>query len=104
MCFPQLFASWLNLIFAAPAGGLQGDVDYLGRPVAPLEYDEPKCGGREGDCGVSADENSCAHHLTLSPKYRVADPDLNCIRIQSGQWIRIQEGKNDHKVKKVEKI
>jgi hypothetical protein len=26
---------------------------------------------------------------------RVSDPDPDWIRIQSGQWIRIQEGKND---------
>ncbi len=26
---------------------------------------------------------------------RVADPDPDWIRIKSGQWIRIQEGKND---------
>ncbi len=26
---------------------------------------------------------------------RVADPDPNWIRIQLGQWVRIQEGKND---------
>jgi hypothetical protein len=25
----------------------------------------------------------------------VSDPDSNLIRIQSGQWIRIQEGKKD---------
>jgi hypothetical protein len=33
---------------------------------------------------------------------RVADPDTdpNWIRIQSGQWIRIQEGKNDTKSRK----
>ncbi len=34
-------------------------------PIAPFVY-EPKCGGR-GGCGVSANENSCAHHVTLSP-------------------------------------
>ncbi len=32
---------------------------------------------------------------------RVADPDPDWIRIQSGQWIRIQEDKNDpQKLKK----
>ncbi len=45
--------------------GLQGDVVYLCWPIAPLVY-EPKCGGWEG-CGVSANENSCAHHVTWSP-------------------------------------
>jgi hypothetical protein len=25
----------------------------------------------------------------------VSDPKPDCIRIQSGQWIRMQEGKND---------
>jgi hypothetical protein len=36
--------------------------------MAPLLY-EPKCGGGGGgDCGVSADENSCgAHQVTWSP-------------------------------------
>ncbi len=29
-------------------------------------YMSPKCGGR-GCCGVSANENSCAHHVTRSP-------------------------------------
>jgi hypothetical protein len=29
------------------------------------------------------------------PNIRVADPDPNWIRIQSGQWIRIQERKNE---------
>jgi hypothetical protein len=29
------------------------------------------------------------------PSIRVADPDPDWIRIESGQWIRIQEGKND---------
>jgi hypothetical protein len=28
-------------------------------------------------------------------KTSFVDPDPNCILIQSGQWIRIQEGKND---------
>ncbi len=28
---------------------------------------EPKCGGRDGDCGVSANEYSCVHHITWSP-------------------------------------
>ena len=44
--------------------GLQGDVVYLSWPIAPLVF-EPKCGG--GRCGVSANENSCAHHVTWSP-------------------------------------
>jgi hypothetical protein len=47
--------------------GLQGDVVYLGGwPIAPLVY-EPKSGGKGGSCGVSAHENSCAHHVTWSP-------------------------------------
>jgi hypothetical protein len=44
--------------------GLQGDVVYLCWLIAPLVY-EPKCG--RGCCGVSANENSCAHHVTWSP-------------------------------------
>ncbi len=39
---------------------------YLNWPIAPLVY-EPKCGGGKGGCGVSADENSCAHHVTWCP-------------------------------------
>jgi hypothetical protein len=27
----------------------------------------PNAGGGEGGCGVSANENSCAHHVTWSP-------------------------------------
>ncbi len=47
--------------------GLQGDGHYLSWPIAPLVY-EPKCkGGRGRDCGVSANENSRAHHVTWSP-------------------------------------
>jgi hypothetical protein len=45
--------------------GLQGDVVYLCRPINP-SYIESKCGGR-GDCGASANECSCAHHVTWSP-------------------------------------
>jgi hypothetical protein len=45
--------------------GLQGDVVYLSLPIAPLVY-EPKCGGTGWGCGVSANENSFAHHVTLS--------------------------------------
>jgi len=46
--------------------GVQGDVVYLSWPIAPLAYGyEPKCGG-EG-CGVSANENSCAYHVTWRP-------------------------------------
>jgi hypothetical protein len=40
---------------------LKGDVVYLSWPIAALVY-EPKCGG-----GVSANENSCAHHVTWKP-------------------------------------
>jgi hypothetical protein len=32
---------------------------------------------------------------TLKPGSRVVEQDPNWIRIQSGQWILIQEGKND---------
>ncbi len=47
--------------------GLQRDVVYLCRPIAPLVY-EPKSGGRGGEgCGVSANEYRCAHHVTLRP-------------------------------------
>ncbi len=45
----------------APTRGLQGDVVYLSWPIAPLVYE------RGGGCGVSASENSCAHHVTWSP-------------------------------------
>ncbi len=37
---------------------------YLSWPIAPLIY-EPKCGAGGG--GVSANENSCVHHVTWSP-------------------------------------
>ncbi len=43
----------------------QRDVVYLCRPIAPLVY-ESQCGGM-GGCGVSANEYSCAHHVTWSP-------------------------------------
>ncbi len=46
--------------------GLQRDVFYLCWPIAP-PICESKCGGRGGSCGVSANEYSCAHHLTWSP-------------------------------------
>ncbi len=42
--------------------GLPGDVVDLSWPIAPLVY-EPKW----KSCGVSANENSCAHHVTWSP-------------------------------------
>jgi hypothetical protein len=34
-------------------------------------------------------------HALLIVHHKVADPDPYWVRIQSGQWIRIQEGKND---------
>jgi hypothetical protein len=40
---------------------------HLSWPIAPLVY-EPKCGGGGGGCGVSANENSCAHLGDLEPK------------------------------------
>jgi hypothetical protein len=39
--------------------GSQGDVVYLGRPIAPSYYMSPNAGG--GSCEVSAYEFSCAH-------------------------------------------
>ncbi len=48
-------------------GGLQEDVVYLCWPIAPIVY-EPKCVKRGGrGCGVSANENGCAHHVTWCP-------------------------------------
>ncbi len=44
--------------------GLQGNVVYLSRPIAPLI--EPKCGKSEGGLRGSTNENSCAHHVTWS--------------------------------------
>ncbi len=46
--------------------------------------------------GTSRASNYLNFH---SARSRVADPDLDWIRIQSGQWIRIriQEGKMTHK-------
>ena len=44
--------------------GLQKDVVYLCWPIAP-SYTSPNAGG--GSCGVSANEYSCAHHVTWSP-------------------------------------
>ncbi len=59
-----------SCIIVWPPQGLQGDVVYLFWPIAS-SYTESKCGGRGGDCGVSvsANENSCAHHVTMKPKY-----------------------------------
>ncbi len=44
--------------------GLQGDVIYFFWKIAPSCI-KSKCGGR-GDCGVSANECSCAHHVKWS--------------------------------------
>ncbi len=47
--------------------GLQGDVVCLSWPIA-LPYMSPNAGGRGGGgWGVSANENSCAQHVTWSP-------------------------------------
>ncbi len=52
---------------AATATWLSGrDVVYLCWPIAP-SYTSPKCGGRGKFWGVSANEYSCAHHVTWSP-------------------------------------
>ncbi len=59
-CCQDMFSPSFNIINR----GLQGDVVYLSWPIAPLVY-EPKCGG--GGCRTSANENSCAHHVTWSP-------------------------------------
>ncbi len=72
------YADWLALMYnrllckltTPRSRGLQGDIVYLSWPIAPLVY-EPKCGwrGPRGDrCGLSANEKSCAHHVTWSPK------------------------------------
>ncbi len=47
-------------------GGLQRDVVYLCWPIAP-SYMSPNAGGWGRGCGVSANEYSCAHHVTWSP-------------------------------------
>ncbi len=47
--------------------GLQGDVVYLSWPIASLVRAQMR--GRMGGCEVSANENSCAHHVTWSPNY-----------------------------------
>jgi hypothetical protein len=44
------------------------------------------------------------HRCTIKPVFRIQDPDPNWMRIQSGQWIRIQEGKNDPQKKKKKNI
>ncbi len=75
-------------VVGLPARGLQGDVVYLSWPIAPLFY-EPKCGG--GGCGVSANENSCAHgaqisfgdlpqYLTYAPCHQVLAPPFSLVR------------------------
>ncbi len=48
--------------------GFQRDFIYLCRPIAP-SYTSPNAGGwgGGGGCGVSANEYSCAHHVTWSP-------------------------------------
>jgi hypothetical protein len=49
--------------------GLQRYVVYLCWPNrwnSALKY-ESQCGGMEGCCGVSANDYSCAHHVTWSP-------------------------------------
>jgi hypothetical protein len=43
--------------------GSQRDVVYLGWPIAP-SYMSPNAGG--GGCVVSANQNSCVHHVTWS--------------------------------------
>ncbi len=57
------------LILSIDCRGLQGDVVYLGWPIVPFVIYEPKFegGGGRGGCGVSSNENSCAHHVTWSP-------------------------------------
>ncbi len=48
---------------------------YLSWQIALLVY-EPKCVGKGGGCGFSANENSCAHHVTwrrLPPRRREGD-------------------------------
>jgi hypothetical protein len=48
-------------------GLLQGDVIYILADQWHPSYMGPNTGGGEGVAGVSANENSCAHHLTWSP-------------------------------------
>ncbi len=47
--------------------GLQGDVVYLGWPIAPSYIESKMRGGWGGGCGVSANEYSSAHPVTRSP-------------------------------------
>ncbi len=48
--------------------GLQRDIDYLCWPLASsYSYTSPNAGDGGGGCGVSANEYSCAHHVTWSP-------------------------------------
>ncbi len=54
----------IYLWWSLPAWGLQGDVVYLGRPIATSLY-EPKCGGG-GSCGVLVNEYSCAHGAQIN--------------------------------------
>ncbi len=66
-CAPANFTSYLFPRNRQIIRGLQGDIVYLSWPIAPLVY-EPKCDGvGAGVCGVWANENSCAHHVTWSP-------------------------------------
>ncbi len=66
--------------------GLQGDVVYLRWPIAPHVY-EPKC------VRVSANENSCAHHLAWSPiKLWISNSIFNLcsesLRFQVREWVQ----------------
>ncbi len=71
--------SWLAnsaLIYESKCGGpsptvfirgLQRDVVYLCWPIAPKDMSPNGGGWGGGDCGVSANEYSYAHHVTWSP-------------------------------------
>ncbi len=52
------------LTYGSKSGGYKVRSSILGVQYRPSYY-EPKCGG--GGCGASANENSCAHHVTRSP-------------------------------------
>ncbi len=60
--FLHLILQDLHVSMSLLPTGLQRHVVYLCWPIAPPVY-ESKCGG---SCGVSANEYSCAHHVTWS--------------------------------------
>jgi hypothetical protein len=80
ICYRKELFLPLSVVFR----GLQGDVVYLSWPIVPLST------SGEGGCGVSANENSCAHHVTWSPsKLWRSNSKFNlwlCCKVLTGKY------------------